>query len=109
MNEAPSQNPDPNEAGPSRRSVLWTAGAAGAGLGLGGLSAGPAAAAAPGAVAPGTAAAAPRATGRTMIGVPFERRGTVRVGIIGLGNRGGSMIDLFSRCRASASSPCATR
>lgn len=30
-----------------------------------------------------------------MIGVPFERRGTVRVGIIGLGNRGGSMIDLF--------------
>ena len=30
-----------------------------------------------------------------MIGVPFERRSTVRVGIIGLGNRGGSMIDLF--------------
>lgn len=47
MNEAPSQNHDDNEAGPSRRSVLWTAGAAGAGLGLGGLSSGPAAAAAP--------------------------------------------------------------
>lgn len=47
MNEAPSQHHDDhNEAGPSRRSVLWTAGAAGAGLGLGGLSAGPAAAAA---------------------------------------------------------------
>ncbi|REK86660.1 gfo/Idh/MocA family oxidoreductase, partial [Streptomyces inhibens] len=49
MNEAQPQNHDHNEAGPSRRSVLWTAGAAGAGLGLGGLTAGQAAAAAPGA------------------------------------------------------------
>ncbi|TSB31140.1 Gfo/Idh/MocA family oxidoreductase [Streptomyces sp. NBC_01525] len=108
MNEAHSQNQTSpsdgrpasdspaDEPGPSRRSVLWTAGAAGAGLGLGGLTAGHAAAASPTrgpASAPG--AAAPAAQGKTMIGVPFEPRGTVRVGIIGLGNRGGSMIDLF--------------
>ncbi|WP_433859159.1 Gfo/Idh/MocA family protein [Streptomyces kronopolitis] len=99
MHEAPAQHHDAhndrgdaNEAGPSRRSVLWTAGAAGAGLGLGGLSSTQAAAAAPAAAG---SAASPTATGKTMIGVPFERRGTVRVGIIGLGNRGGSMIDLF--------------
>ncbi len=30
-----------------------------------------------------------------MTDVPFERRSTVRVGIVGLGNRGDSMIDLF--------------
>lgn len=35
MHEAHQQNQEPDEAGPSRRSVLWTAGAAGAaGLGL---------------------------------------------------------------------------
>lgn len=38
---------------------------------------------------------APKRQGRTMVGVPFDRRSTVRVGIVGLGNRGGSMIDLF--------------
>ncbi|MEU7177400.1 Gfo/Idh/MocA family protein [Streptomyces celluloflavus] len=102
MNEAHPQNHDHDETGPSRRSVLWTAGAAGAGLGLGALPAGRAAAATPGETVPGApaaatagTAAAPAARGRTMIGVPFERRSTVRVGIIGLGNRGGSMIDLF--------------
>ncbi|GAB7029719.1 Gfo/Idh/MocA family oxidoreductase [Streptomyces sp. NPDC021749] len=104
MNEARSQNhghdhshdPSHDGAGPSRRSVLWTAGAAGAGLGLGGLTAAQAAAATPVSAGAATgAAAAPEAKGRTMIGVPFERRSTVRVGIIGLGNRGGSMIDLF--------------
>ncbi|MCB5906358.1 Gfo/Idh/MocA family protein [Streptomyces pinistramenti] len=118
MNEAHSQNhpqhheneqaarpgePHPDKPRPSRRSVLWTAGAAGAGLGLGGLTAGSAAAtdrtAAPADAAksgPGAlGAAAPEARGRTMIGVPFEGRRTVRVGIIGLGNRGGTMIDLF--------------
>ncbi|MEI7031648.1 Gfo/Idh/MocA family protein [Streptomyces pratensis] len=79
---------------PSRRSVLrTTAGAAGAGLGLGALSAGPAAAAE--ASAPEAVAAAPARQGRTMADVPFEGRSTVRVGIVGLGNRGGSMIDLF--------------
>lgn len=30
-----------------------------------------------------------------MVGVPFEGRSTVRVGLVGLGNRGGSMIDLY--------------
>ncbi|GGZ67482.1 MULTISPECIES: Gfo/Idh/MocA family protein [Streptomyces] len=89
-----------NRQDPSRRSVLWTtAGVAGAGLGLGALGAGTASAAgarAPEAVTAAEAvAAAPPRQGRTMAGVPFERRSTVRVGIIGLGNRGDSMIDLF--------------
>lgn len=96
MNEAHPHDHDHDETGPSRRSVLWTAGAAGAGLGLGGLTAGQASAAgrAPAAAA-ATPAAAPTAKGPSMIGVPFERRRTVRVGIVGLGNRGASMIDLF--------------
>ncbi|CAM5433178.1 MULTISPECIES: Gfo/Idh/MocA family protein [Streptomyces] len=84
---------------PSRRSVLWTtAGVAGAGLGLGALGTGTASAAttAPEAMAAAEAvAAAPARQGRTMAGVRFDRRSTVRVGIVGLGNRGGSMIDLF--------------
>ncbi|ARF58737.1 Gfo/Idh/MocA family protein [Streptomyces gilvosporeus] len=101
MNEAPHQNHAPgydDDPGPSRRTVLRTAGAAGAGLGLGGqVTTGGTAAAAPKTegTGPAAATAAPEAGGRTMIGVPFERRSTVRVGIIGLGNRGGSMIDLF--------------
>lgn len=98
MNEA---QPNPNEqgadeAGLSRRSVLWTATAAGAGLGLAGLGSGSATAASRQGRTVGDAApSAPRRRGETMIGVPFERRGTVRVGMIGLGNRGGGMIDLF--------------
>ncbi|MGW0469138.1 Gfo/Idh/MocA family protein [Streptomyces sp. NPDC003027] len=88
---------------PSRRSVLrTTAGAAGAGLGLGALSGAPAHAAAdataahtPAAGHAEEAARTPPRTGATMAGVPFEGRSTVRIGIIGLGNRGGSMIDLF--------------
>ncbi|MFF8814673.1 Gfo/Idh/MocA family protein [Streptomyces pactum] len=80
---------------PSRRSVLWGAGAAGAGIGLG-AAASPSTAAAPrSAPAAPAAPATPPRRGATMIGVPFERRETVRVGIIGLGQRGGSMIDLF--------------
>ncbi|MFJ4773110.1 Gfo/Idh/MocA family protein [Streptomyces uncialis] len=95
------RSPEDGDDGPmSRRSVLrTTAGAAGAGLALGALGASPAAAAGPAeAVAAATARepdATPARKGRTMAGVPFERRTTVRVGIIGLGNRGGSMIDLF--------------
>nr|WP_267243480.1 Gfo/Idh/MocA family oxidoreductase [Streptomyces sp. PR69] len=94
----------------SRRSVLRTT--AGAGLGLGALgassaSAAPAASPAPAtafAAAPGDGSAAddrgdeaavPPRRGRTMAGVPFERRSTVRMGIIGLGNRGDAMIGLF--------------
>ncbi|WP_274555456.1 Gfo/Idh/MocA family protein [Streptomyces spiramyceticus] len=93
MNDSRDENPV------SRRSVLWTAGAAGAGIGLGAVGTGSAAAAA----APESAAEdatsagqdAPKRQGRTMAGVPFERRSPVRVGIVGLGNRGDSMIDLF--------------
>ncbi|MFJ3583491.1 Gfo/Idh/MocA family protein [Streptomyces sp. NPDC090127] len=86
---------------PSRRSVLrTTAGVAGAGIGLGALGTGSAEAATPETTATAAqrvahAAAAPRRQGATMVNVPFTRRSTVRVGIIGLGNRGGSMIDLF--------------
>ncbi|MGW1278766.1 Gfo/Idh/MocA family protein [Streptomyces tsukubensis] len=94
----------PPSGGPTRRSVLRTsAGVAGAGVAAGaaGTFGAPPATAAEAAdtasaasAADGYATAPPR-RGRTMAGVPFERRSTVRVGIIGLGNRGGSMIDLF--------------
>ncbi|MYS09985.1 gfo/Idh/MocA family oxidoreductase, partial [Streptomyces sp. SID6041] len=84
---------------PSRRRVLRaTAGAAGTGLALGALGAPPAGAATP--ATPATPAADPAAVGRrrlgaTMAGVPFERRSTVRVGIVGYGNRGAGMIGHF--------------
>ncbi|MEU9980694.1 Gfo/Idh/MocA family oxidoreductase [Streptomyces sp. NPDC050856] len=97
MNEAVPGNADSagDPAGsPSRRSVLRTtagmAGVAGMAGALGGLGSGTAAAADSAA-----ASAAPPRRGRTMAGVPFERRGTVRMGIIGLGNRGAGMIGLF--------------
>ncbi|MEE1812741.1 Gfo/Idh/MocA family protein [Streptomyces sp. BE133] len=102
MNDAAQQDDgtqDGDEGSMSRRSVLWTTAAVtGAGLGLGGLSSGTAAAATPTRspeTTPAAQAAAPKRQGRTMVGVPFDRRSTVRVGIVGLGNRGGSMIDLF--------------
>ncbi|MCB5164228.1 Gfo/Idh/MocA family oxidoreductase [Streptomyces bambusae] len=87
--------------GPSRRDVLrTTAGVAGtAGLGLGAAGGAPAAAAGPGAAARGEGAAGGDGTEArrypTMAGVPFEGRSTVRVGIVGLGNRGALMTDLF--------------
>ncbi|MFB7586182.1 Gfo/Idh/MocA family protein [Streptomyces sp. NPDC056169] len=87
---------------PSRRTVLrTTVGAAGAGLGIGAVGAqaaeaAPAPQAAPAAqAATGSAPAGSRRLGATMAGVPFEGRSTVRVGIIGLGNRGNGMIGLF--------------
>lgn len=82
-----------NDQGFSRRSALRAAGVAGAGLGMGSL--GGTAAAAPEAAATGSTSVPPPRQGRTMIGVPFEARKTVRVAIIGLGQRGGAMIDLF--------------
>ncbi|WP_329113863.1 Gfo/Idh/MocA family protein [Streptomyces sp. NBC_01465] len=92
MNEAEVQDhgsEEGREGGISRRSAL-TAGAVGAaGIGLGGLGTGSAAA------AESAAAPVPKRQGATMVGVPFDRRSTVRVGIIGLGNRGGSVIDLY--------------
>ncbi|MGW1979253.1 Gfo/Idh/MocA family protein [Streptomyces sp. NPDC001889] len=99
MNDAAPQTHGSDDDGAmSRRSVLrTTAGAGAAGLALGAVGAGTASAA-PAASAgdeAGSEAAAPARKGRTMAGVPFERRGTVRVGIIGLGNRGGSMLPIF--------------
>ncbi|MFF5920097.1 Gfo/Idh/MocA family protein [Streptomyces flavochromogenes] len=93
MNEQPPHDP-------SRRGVLrTTAAAAGAGLGINALgvpSAGAAAgAAAPAAASPVVTAAAPRRLGATMAGVPFTGRSTVRVGIVGYGNRGAGMIGHF--------------
>lgn len=89
---------------PSRRKVLkTTAGAAGAGLGIAAVGA-PTAQAATGSASTATTAAVaaetaapetPRRRGATMAGVAFEGRSTVRVGIIGLGNRGNGMIGLF--------------
>lgn len=85
-----------DDQGFSRRSVIRTAGAAGAGLGIGALGSGTSATAAPVAAAGADESpATPPRQGETMIGVPFEGRGTVRVGIVGLGQRGASMIDLF--------------
>ncbi|SFY06936.1 Gfo/Idh/MocA family oxidoreductase [Streptomyces atratus] len=100
MNDAAQQNDGTqggDEGSMSRRSVLWTtASVAGAGLGLGALGSSTAAAAiGRGPEAAADLAEAPKRQGRTMVGVPFDRRSTVRVGIVGLGNRGGSMIDLF--------------
>ncbi|MEU4269710.1 Gfo/Idh/MocA family oxidoreductase [Streptomyces sp. NPDC026092] len=86
---------------PSRRSVLrTTAGVAGAGIGLGALGTGSVEAAAPetataAAQPAGQTAGTPRRRGATMANVPFTKRSTVRVGIVGLGNRGDSVIDLF--------------
>ncbi|GAA0445264.1 Gfo/Idh/MocA family oxidoreductase [Streptomyces sp. NPDC046215] len=78
-------------SGISRRFVLKSAGAAGAGAGMGlGGSAVAAGAATPSAPAAGSGRRA-----ATMIGVPFERRGTARIAVIGLGNRGAAMTDLF--------------
>ncbi|QEU96326.1 Gfo/Idh/MocA family protein [Streptomyces kanamyceticus] len=100
----PDESTDATADGHSRRAMLRTAGLAGAGLGIGAVTGGTARAQTPGSAAQGAAApesataavdAAPARKGDTMIGVPFQRRSTVRVGIIGLGNRGGSMIDLF--------------
>ncbi|MBB4981837.1 Gfo/Idh/MocA family protein [Streptomyces nymphaeiformis] len=79
---------------PSRRTVLRTT--AGAGLAItaaSGQTAQAATGSAP-AVTP-QAPAVPKRRGATMAGVPFQGRSTVRIGIIGLGNRGGGMIGNF--------------
>lgn len=62
----------------SRRSILKTAGAAGAAMGFSGLAAG----------SEEDGLDAPATDARTMVGVPFERHETVRLGIIGVGGRG---------------------
>ncbi|MGW4748088.1 Gfo/Idh/MocA family protein [Streptomyces sp. NPDC004290] len=82
---------------PSRRTVLRTgAGAAGAGLGIAATSGGTAQAAAESAPARAPReTAVPKRRGATMAGVPFERRTTVRIALVGLGNRGAGMIGNF--------------
>ncbi|MFE3096124.1 Gfo/Idh/MocA family protein [Streptomyces sp. NPDC059248] len=102
VSSTPDSTPDsaPDGTGsPTRRTVLRTsAGVAGAGVALGALGASSATAATD-RIRPPEAAGierpAPPRQGRTMAGVPFQRRGTVRLGIIGLGNRGDSMLGLF--------------
>ena len=103
MNEAASEHHDV-----SRRSVLRGAGAAGAasaGMGLG-VTTTPATAAQHAGRPP---AATPPRQGETMIGVPFERRSTVRIAMIGLGNRGAAMLDCIWPYRGSPWSRCAIR
>lgn len=78
---------DADGYGPSRRAVLKSTAVAGAAWGgLAGFGASPAAA---GVEPP------PDEGRRTMAGVPFEGFDPVRVGIIGLGNRGSGMLPLF--------------
>ncbi|AXK36699.1 gfo/Idh/MocA family oxidoreductase [Streptomyces armeniacus] len=78
-----------NDQGISRRSVLHTTGAAGAALGIGALGTTSAEAAA------ATGTDAPPRSAPTMVGVPFEPRSAVRVALVGLGNRGAGMLELF--------------
>ncbi|MET8311730.1 MULTISPECIES: Gfo/Idh/MocA family oxidoreductase [unclassified Micromonospora] len=85
-NEAiPSESTEAARSHPSRRNVLKGVGALGAAAGLGG-------ALLPGAAASAAPAAEPariKGKEKSMANVPFEGFDEVRVGIIGLGNRGG--------------------
>ncbi|RZS30496.1 putative dehydrogenase [Herbihabitans rhizosphaerae] len=78
-------------SGLSRRAILR--GTAAAGIGAAALGAGTPASADPRAVDEDTRV--PRRRGDTMIGVPFEKRANPRFALIGLGNRGASMLPLF--------------
>ena len=73
----------------SRRRVLQSAALAAGGLGLHALGLGRSAEASQG---PPAAPATRTASGETMIGVRFEPRATVRVGLIGYGGRGTSLL-----------------
>lgn len=84
--QSPAPVPDPAQpltsGGPSRRHLLGAAAAGGALLATGLAAAGPAAAAPP-----------PRPKGaRSMVDEPFEAVDIVRIGLIGLGNRGMGML-----------------
>ena len=72
----------------SRRRVLQSAAVAAGGLGLRALGLPPVAEAAPARAQAST----PAAAGESMIGVPFEPRAVVRVGLIGHGGRGESLL-----------------
>ena len=71
----------------SRRRVLQSAALAAGGLGLKALGLPPLAQA-----SQAPAGAAPVPSGTSMIGVPFEPRAVVRVGLIGHGGRGASLL-----------------
>src|SRR5262245_21431042 len=73
----------------SRRELLKAAAATGVGLGLPSLGGGPPAAAA----APRTAA--PEAGGASVMGLKFAPHETVRLGIVGVGGRGTSLLGEF--------------
>lgn len=82
-------NPNSSNSLASRRTFLR--GAAGAGLGISTL---PTTAAS--AIDAGTADAPQRRPGqRSMIGVPFEQHNQVRLGVVGVGNRGYGMLAQF--------------
>ncbi|MGH3453445.1 MAG: Gfo/Idh/MocA family oxidoreductase, partial [Nocardioidaceae bacterium] len=77
----------------SRRALLKGGAASGAALGISGTGGFTAAAAAETAQLP----AGMRKPKGSMIGVPFEHRDVVRVGIVGLGNRGSGMAELWAQ------------
>src|ERR687896_96141 len=76
----------------SRRGFLKSGAAAGAAVGLSGFARPSTADADTARVPDGLSR-----SGATMIGVPFEQHDVVRVGVVGLGNRGTGMTDLFSQ------------
>jgi len=85
----------------SRRRVLQSAALAAGGLGLKALGLSPAAQAAQAPAGP------PAAAGSSMIGVPFEARSVVRVGLIGHGGRGASLLhDLLGIPGVQVSAVC---
>ncbi|RZQ61735.1 Gfo/Idh/MocA family protein [Amycolatopsis suaedae] len=73
----------------SRRGALRAGAIAGLGLGAAGAGVLPAAA------EPDEVESPPARRGKSMIGVPFQRMDAPRFGIIGLGNRGASMLPLL--------------
>ncbi|HYJ67401.1 MAG TPA: Gfo/Idh/MocA family oxidoreductase [Nocardioidaceae bacterium] len=78
----------------SRRAFLKGGTASGAALGISGLAGGFTAEAAADTARAPAGVAAPKGS---MIGVPFEPRDVVRVAVIGLGNRGGGMAELWAQ------------
>ncbi|WP_158895500.1 Gfo/Idh/MocA family protein [Amycolatopsis anabasis] len=90
MADEPARSPE----NVTRRSALRTGAAAGAGLAALGIGQG-IAGAEPASGIGEDARSWPKPRGASMMGVPFEARDTVRIGIIGLGNRGASMLPLF--------------
>ncbi|HEX5541371.1 MAG TPA: Gfo/Idh/MocA family oxidoreductase [Micromonospora sp.] len=91
----PSSEPTPSPLTPSRRNVLRGA-TLGVALGLGGAAALPAAARAATTVDPTAAEPARGASEKSMANVPFEGFDEVRVGVIGLGNRGLGQLRRFA-------------